>query len=138
MLELLRGCPPTISRNATMKECSCRMCMALLRECEGLFKRHADGTDTGDCSTIHFTDMSFLCYRGSVWRNKIMREIHRKNVVSDPWNGQGVVLCGLLIHPLSTVSSVFSKSEVEGERIDEARAVKLTFHMLPPRRPSST
>jgi len=73
--------------------------MALLRECEGLFRRHAEGTDMGDYSTIYFTHMSFLCYRGSVRRNKSMREIHRKNVVSDPWNGQGVVLCGLLIYP---------------------------------------
>ena len=77
-VRVAQGMPPTISRNATMEECPCRMCMALLRECGGLFRGHVDGTDMGDCSTIYFTHLSFLCYRGSVRMNKSMREIQRK------------------------------------------------------------
>ena len=30
-------------------------CLALLRECEGLFRRRVDGTDKGECPTIDFT-----------------------------------------------------------------------------------
>jgi len=51
--------------------------MVLLPECEGSLRRNARGMDTGDVSTIDFTDMSFLCYHGSVRRNKGMWEIQR-------------------------------------------------------------
>jgi len=39
-----------------------RVCLALLREWEGAFMRHADGidgTDMGECSTIDFTHYVF-------------------------------------------------------------------------------
>jgi len=38
--------------------CAGRVCLAFLREWEGEFSRHADGTegmDTGECSTIGFS-----------------------------------------------------------------------------------
>ena len=35
------------------------MCSALLRECEELFRRHAEGTDAGECSTIDFIRYAF-------------------------------------------------------------------------------
>jgi len=34
--------------------------LALLRECEGLSRRHEDGTDTGDFPTIDFADVFHL------------------------------------------------------------------------------
>jgi len=46
------------------------MCLALLRECEGSLRRPAEVTDTGDCSTIGFTNSFFFCYHRSVRRNK--------------------------------------------------------------------
>ena len=35
------------------------MCLALLRECEGLFKKRAGGTDAGECSTVDFSRYVF-------------------------------------------------------------------------------
>jgi len=49
----------------------------LIRECEGSFRRYADGSDTGECSTIDFTDMPFFRYHESVQRNAGMWEIQR-------------------------------------------------------------
>ena len=54
-----------------------RMGLALWKDCEGSLRRHADGMDTGDSSTIDFTDMSFLCYHWSVRRKEGMWEIQR-------------------------------------------------------------
>ena len=36
-----------------------RMCLALLREWEGEFRRHEDGIDGGECSTIDFSRCLF-------------------------------------------------------------------------------
>ena len=44
-----------------------RMCLALLREWEGEFRRHADGTDgidTRECSTIDFSRCLFFVITG--------------------------------------------------------------------------
>jgi len=46
-----------------------QMHLALMRECEGSLRGYVGGSDTGDRLTIDYTDMSFLCYHGSVQRN---------------------------------------------------------------------
>jgi len=42
-----------------------RMWLALLRECGGSLRRYAGGSDTGDCSTIDYTNMSSFYYHES-------------------------------------------------------------------------
>jgi len=73
-----------------------RMYFALLRECEGLFRRYADCTDTEDSSTIDFTDMSFLVISG-VYGGARARGKYRDRC-GDQWKEQDGI-CALLIHP---------------------------------------
>jgi len=48
------------------------MGLALLQECEGGFRRHEDGTDTGDYSTIYSTNIFSFYYHRRARRNKGM------------------------------------------------------------------
>jgi len=60
-----------------------RMCLALLRKCDRWFRRFVYGLDKGDCLTIFYTVMAFVCYHGSVRRNKDMWGYIEISVVID-------------------------------------------------------
>jgi len=66
-----------------------RMFLALLREREVLFRRHAGGTDTGEYSTIDFTCCPPLATTGVYGGTKTCRK--RRDRCGDPLKDQDVL-----------------------------------------------
>ena len=82
-----------------------RMCLALLREWEGEFRRHADetdGMDTGECSTVDFSRYVFSLLLQECMKEQRHAGNTEMGVVIQVGSGYGI--CFLLIHlPLPLV-----------------------------------
>jgi len=103
-----------------------RMGLALLHECERGFRRHEDGTDTGDYSAIDSTNIFSFYYHRRARRNKGMWGNTKIGVVI---HGR-IRMCYLFYICAYHCHFLSFKSE-RTSRTNEAQVLEVTFHILP-------